>query len=114
MGDFDTGEHLCDISMKPIDVAPDRDGEDPFDEDAPSRGGDALDENNKPMFPDDEGEDDEDDDEELNAENELTIEEIAVEVAHMFDIWPEVAVDVEVDDDLLEDENNAQEVLTAL
>merc|ERR1719203_29960 len=59
----DTGEHICDVPLKPPDVAVDKDSEDPYGEDAGSHGGDALDQDHHTISPPEDGEEDEDEDE---------------------------------------------------
>jgi hypothetical protein len=101
-----TGKHDCDIDLSPPSVHDSgSDGED-----LPNFENDDLDENNQPIpaLPLDD-EDDDEDEADGDDDVEYAMDEIAVEIAHMFRIWPEISTAIDIDEDLLDDEDKAED-----
>jgi hypothetical protein len=106
--DAKTGKHECNIDLTPPAVHDSGGGED----DMPYMENDALDENNQDIPPeslDDEGDEEEDEDADGEDEIEYTMDEIVVEISHMFRIWPEIKSEIEIEEDLLDDQDKSED-----
>ncbi|CAK0870723.1 unnamed protein product, partial [Prorocentrum cordatum] len=102
-----TGKHDCDIDLSPPSV---HDSGGSSEEELPIFDHDELDENNQDIPPE-RLDDDEEDEGEADGEDgvEYAMDEIAVEIAHMFRIYPEIVTAVEIEEDLLDDEDRAED-----
>jgi hypothetical protein len=102
-----TGKHECDIDLSPPAVHHSGGSE---EDELPTFDHDALDENNQDIPPEGLDEEDEDEDEEDDDDDvEYTMDEIAVEIAHMFRIWPEISTEIDIEEDLLDEEDKAED-----
>jgi hypothetical protein len=103
---MNTGKHDCDIDLSPPAVHDSGGGEDEM----PYMENDALDENNQDIPPESLDDDDEDEDEaDGEDEVEYAMDEMAVEIAHMFRIWPEIGTAIDIEEDLLDDQDKAED-----